>query len=127
MAWWMAIPAVVSAAGSVANMIGGSKQADVIRSEGAEAGRRLRLEHQRTLGEATARVGASGFETDSESMTKFLADMSKEFQTQEDFLRSSVGKTADATDMSSLFTGLTGIGSSIFSFGKMSNWWGKAS
>jgi hypothetical protein len=123
----MAIPAAVSVAGSVANMIGGQKQADVIRDQGAEAGRRLRLEHERTLGEATARIGASGFETTSESMTKYLADMTKEFQTQEDFLRKNTDRMADATSMSSLFTGLTGIGSSIFSFGKMSNWWGKAS
>lgn len=127
MAWWMAIPLAIQAAGSIANAIGQKGQAGAIREQGNEQARRLRLQHDSTLGTGTARAAASGFEVEKgSSMQTYLTQMTDEFRREEEWIRKSAKAEADATNRSAIFGALTGVGSSIFSYGNANNWWRKA-
>lgn len=128
MAWWMAVPAALQVAGSIGNMLGQQSQADWIRKQAAENVRRMRLQHEATLGETRTRGGASGFEYDAagkpgdSSLQTYLAQMSQEFRRQEDWIKKTADAEAGAMDKSSIFGALTGIGSGIFSYGQSMNW-----
>lgn len=127
MAWWMAVPAAMQVAGSVANALGQNAQADLVKERGNEQARRLRLQHAATLGEGTARAAASGFESGvparESSMQTYLTQMADEFRREEDWIRKSADAEASAMKKSAVFGALTGVGSSIFSFGQANNWW----
>jgi hypothetical protein len=122
MAWWMAAPLVASAAGSLGNILGANKQADAMTAQAAEQARRMRLAHDATLGETRARIAASGIESDSVSSQTYLTEMVNEFRREEDWIRKSVAADAGAMKGASIFGALTGIGSSILSYGQMSGW-----
>lgn len=126
MAWWMAVPIALQAAGSIASAIGQYKQADLTRKYGNEQVRRMRLEHDKVIGETTARAASSGFEfgkgyEDSSSMV-YLDQMAKEFRFEEDWLRKMAAAEAKAQKTASLFSAFGGIGSSIMSYGQMTGW-----
>jgi hypothetical protein len=107
---------------SILGMKFGFDQAAQQRKETAEQVRRFQLVKTRTESEATALGNASGITSDSGSLTKYLADMSKEFGKQMDWLRQSGEDRASATEMSSMLGGAANFGSSLFSYGSANNW-----
>lgn len=122
MAWWMAVPAALQTTGAIVGAIGQRRQADLVRRFGAEQARRMRFEHDRTIGEAAARGAASGVEFESESLQKYLADMTQEFRIEEDWVRKAAEAEAKAMRTASTFSMFSGIGSSLLSYGQMTNW-----
>jgi hypothetical protein len=97
------------------DFLGGMDRADKIKKETAEMVRRFTIQG---LG------AASGVDSESASLTKYLTDMSVEFQRETDWLRSSGEAQADAAEMS-LLQGFGQLGSSLFSFGSANNWFKK--
>ena len=125
MAWWMAVPVAISAAGTIASLLGGNKAANAIRERSREEARRFRLQADQVLGEARASAAASGTEFGSESLQKYLGDMALEFKRQEDWIRKHGRQEASAMQTSSLFSSLSGLGSSFFSLASSNNYWRK--
>jgi hypothetical protein len=104
------------------DFLGGMDRADKIKKETEEMVRRFTIQGQKTVGQATALGAASGVDSESASLTKYLTDMSAEFQRETDWLRSSGEAQADAAKMSGMFQGFGQLGSSLFSFGSANNW-----
>ncbi len=107
----------------------GNKAADAQKAASLEEERRRERERAFVLGDATARANASGVEVGvpggpgSESMSKYLADLSMEFQRQHAWAVSQANQGADLSKLANGINAMSGIGSSIFRWGQ-SNAWG---
>jgi hypothetical protein len=125
--WWMAIPAAMSAVGSIASVFGASSKARQMRAETDEQVRRMRAEQAQTLSTTTARAAGSGFEfdvnRDSGSLTAYLANMASEFQRQSEWAVKTGYKNAANEEWAGLFSGISGLGSAMNMYGQANNWW----
>jgi hypothetical protein len=100
----------------------GMDQADQQRKETAEQVRRFQYVRDRTQSEATAVGMASGITEDSGSLTKYLADMSKEFGRQTNWMKEAGENRASATETSAYLGMMSNMAGSAFQFGQSNNW-----
>lgn len=121
---WPAVAALgVQVAGSTASWFMGNQAERERKRNAFEAIRRMDREHAFTLGEARERGAASGFEFESESLQKYLGDMSNEFRRQHDFAVRAAKKGADLGELANGLQFATSLGSSLFQFGSANAWW----
>lgn len=95
----------------------GAKKAQV-----REQTRRMDLERQKTVSEATALGVASGITSDSASLQTYLASMNEEFKRQIDTFRRSGFQDAEAMRTSAVLGAGTTLASSLFSYGAATKW-----
>ncbi len=118
--WWLA---AMAAAKGVQSYLGSRAQAEAQQMEGAEQLRRMRAEHAATLGRGTAAAGASGVEGDStSSLSRYLADMQKEFTYQENWAQQALDAGVSATKMAGTWTAMSDFGAGLYQYGQASNW-----
>lgn len=101
----------------------GNQAEEAKRRAGLESIRRMDRAHAWTLSEATAGGAASGVEMGSTSLQTYLAEMSKEFRRQHDWAARQVNEGADIGEAANALGLASGIGSSLFNFGRANNWW----
>lgn len=125
----MALPFAIAAAGlgvglakTGFSLFSGLEAADRKRAAAREAARRLRLEHDYTLGAARAAGAASGIEFESASLQTYLTTMTDEFRRQEDFNLKAGLDEASAMETAAGFNAFTDTVGSLFSFGQSNNW-----
>lgn len=123
MAWWAAAGLAIQAGSALNSYFNKQGEAREQRRETAEEVRRMRAQHQATLGVARARAGASGVESDSGSIRKYLDDMAFELWSQEEWLRNSGARSANITSQASRYGLVSDLGQSLFSYGQANNWW----
>lgn len=117
----------ISAVGAAASWWNRQEQARRQREETDEALRRLRAQHERVLGEATARGAASGVEFEGEGLQRYLASMRDEFARQETWLANAGASQAGATSTAADLGLFTDLGGALFRFGQDNAWWKKPS
>lgn len=117
-----AAAAGVGIAGSAASWWLGNKAVDAQRDTAMEEERRREKERAYVLGEAKARGAASGVEFESGSIQRYLADMTTEFGRQHQWAVDQADRGASIGKDANLLGAATGIGSSLFGYGKASNW-----
>jgi hypothetical protein len=121
--WWAAASLGLGALGAASNFFGRKESARLMRGETDEEVRRFHEQGLQRIGQATAAGAASGVEFESKSTQDYLAKMTDEFRRQEQWMRDSGYRRADAVDTSS-YLGLAGdLGSSMFQYGSANNWW----
>lgn len=98
------------------------QMADAQRAAARESERRFRAEGERRLGTARVGAAASGFDPTSASLTDYLAQMETEFERQAQWVRRSGQMQANATDTAATFGLISDIGSSVFQYGRNTNW-----
>lgn len=127
----MAFPFAAAAAGiGVAGAVGqwwmGNKAVDAQRDTAMEEERRREKERAAVLGEATAFGAASGVEAESGSIQTYLKDMAGEFGRQHQWAVSQADRAARLGKDANAIGLVTGIGSSLFGYGKANNWFQSA-
>lgn len=123
MAWWMAIPMAVQAASAVSQTVGGILGGNQLRKETDEQIRRMKLEHERTLSSTLAAGLGSGVEVGSESLQKYISDMSAEMLRQRQWVMRAGERAATSASLSAVFQGVGGLANSFNQFAAANNYW----
>ncbi len=103
-----AIMAVISGASAASALYGAYRQQksgrearDIARqnaarqiAESREASRRLKLQQESVLDETRARAAASGISPESSTVTAYLAEMQKNFKSEQDWIKKSGASAA---------------------------------
>lgn len=82
----------------------------------------MRLEHDRSISEATALGVASGITEDSNSLKAYVDSMTKEARREEDYTIQNGETAAGASKLAGMFGAAGDLGAGIFSFGAANNW-----
>jgi hypothetical protein len=123
-------------AGGLFGLFSGSKAADLQeqaarmkRLQVDEEVRRFDAQAEQQTGIAEAIGAASGVDFQSESLQKYLSDMTSEFRRQSSWLKEAgyaeadaINKSAGLTRDSTALKTITDIGSSLFQFSKDMDW-----
>lgn len=115
--WWLA------AAKAVKGYFDAQSQADQQRLETEEAARRVRAEHDQTIGQGTAAAAASGVDvTSSSSLAGYLRAMTLQFRKQEAWAYDAGMVQADATKQAGWWNAVSDVGSGLTQYGQSTNW-----
>lgn len=140
MAWWMAIPAVISTVSSIMGAQEGQEAAEeageysaaAVRSETAEAVRRANLQQEATLGTATAAIGGSGVQM-AGTPQNYMDFLSSEMTAQTDWMARSGELRAQAAERgasqasSQIGWATAGNLANTWSSAFQGSWWGSQS